>query len=145
MSLGFRGVAMSQVQFGPNMGGNIGTAVLGSLVVSRLEANIQTQLAGLPPAAANFAPKGASSSAQTLFDASKITAARAALPPQLVPLFDQVLHAIRVGLANSLHEIFLLGAAVLVLALIASVFLKDVPMRGRKQEPGAEAAPVVAA
>ncbi|MEO6797172.1 MAG: MDR family MFS transporter [Candidatus Dormibacter sp.] len=145
VSRAFLGVATSQIQFWRNMGGTIGTAVLGSLLVSRLEANIQTQLAGLPPAAANFAPKGASSSAQTLFDASKITAARAALPPQLVPLFDQVLHAIRVGLANSLHEIFLLGAAVLVLALIASVFLKDVPMRGRKQEPGAEAAPVVAA
>jgi hypothetical protein len=102
-------------------------------------------MASLPPAAGNFVPKGASSSAQTLFDGAKISAARAALPPQLVPLFDQVLHAIRVGLANSLHEIFLLGAAVLVLALVASVFLKDVPLRGRKQEPGAEAAPVVAA
>ncbi len=141
----FLGVATSQIQFWRNMGGTIGTAVLGSLLVSRLEANIQTQLAGLPPAAGNFVPKGASSSAQTLFDATKINQARAALPPQLVPLFDQVLHAIRVGLANSLHEIFLLGAAVLVLALVGSVFLKDVPLRGRKQEPGTEAAPVVAA
>ncbi|MDQ6882677.1 MAG: MFS transporter [Candidatus Dormibacteraeota bacterium] len=141
----FLGVATSQIQFWRNMGGTIGTAVLGSLLVSRLEANIQTQMAGLPPAAANFVPKGASSSAQTLFDASKINAARGALPPQLVPLFDQVLHAIRVGLANSLHEIFLLGAAVLVLALLGSVFLKDVPLRGRQQEPGAEAVPVAAA
>ena len=86
-----------------------------------------------------------SSTACASCSAFAINAARAALPPQLVPLFDQVLHAIRVGLANSLHEIFLLGAAVLVLALVASVFLKDVPLRGRKQEPGAEAAPVVAA
>ena len=139
------GVATSQIQFWRNMGGTIGTAVLGSLLVQRLDTNIKAQLAGLPPAAANFVPKGSSSSAQTLFDAGKINAARAALPPQLTPLFDQVLHAIRVGLANSLHELFLYGGAVLVLALIASVFLKDVPLRGRKQEPGTEAAPMAAA
>jgi hypothetical protein len=122
------------------MGGTIGTAVLGSLLVQRLDTNIQAQLAGLPAAAANYVPRGSSSSAQTLFDASKINAARAALPPQLTPLFDQVLHAIRVGLANSLHEIFLIGGAVLLLALVASVFLKDVPLRGRKQanEEGAQ-------
>ncbi|HSO94370.1 MAG TPA: MDR family MFS transporter, partial [Candidatus Dormibacteraeota bacterium] len=140
----FLGVATSQIQFWRNMGGTIGTAVLGSLLVQRLETNIKTQLAGLPPAASNFVPRGSSSSAQTLFDASKINAARAALPPQLTPLFDQVLHAIRIGLANSLHELFLYGAGVLVLALIASVFLKDVPLRGRKQAD-AEGAQVIAA
>jgi EmrB/QacA subfamily drug resistance transporter len=140
----FLGVATSQIQFWRNMGGTIGTAVLGSLLVQRLDTNIKAQLAGLPPAAGSFVPKGSSSSAQTLFDASKINAARAALPPQLTPLFEQVLHAIRVGLANSLHELFLYGAAVLVLALIASVFLKDVPLRGRKQAD-AEGAQVIAA
>jgi len=140
----FLGVATSQIQFWRNMGGTIGTAVLGSLLVQRLDTNIKAQLAGLPPAAGDFVPKGSSSSAQTLFDASKINAARAALPPQLTPLFDQVLHAIRVGLANSLHELFLYGAAVLVLALIASVFLKDVPLRGRKPAD-AEGAQVIAA
>jgi EmrB/QacA subfamily drug resistance transporter len=140
----FLGVATSQIQFWRNMGGTIGTAVLGSLLVQRLDANIQAQLAGLPAAAANFIPRGSSSSAQTLFDASKINAARAALPPQLTPLFDQVLHAIRVGLANSLHEIFLIGGAVLLVALVASVFLKDVPLRGRKQA-NEEGAQVIAA
>ena len=141
----FLGVATSQIQFWRNMGGTIGTAVLGSLLVERLDANIKTQLSGLPAAAANFVPKGSSSSAQTLFDASKISATRAALPAQLTPLFDQVLHAIRVGLANSLHEIFLYGGAVLLVALVASLFLKDVPLRGRRRDAGAEDAPVIAA
>jgi hypothetical protein len=55
-----------------------------------------------------------------------------------------VLHAIRAGLAATLHEIFLYAAAVLILALIASVFLDDVPLRGR-QRTGEEDAPVAAA
>jgi len=61
-----------------------------------------------------------------------------------VAAFDQVLHAIRVGLATTLHEIFLYGGAVLVLALIASVFLNDVPLRGR-QAAKEEGVPVAAA
>jgi hypothetical protein len=57
-----------------------------------------------------------------------------------------VLHAIRAGLAATLHEVFLYGAAILVVALIASVFLNDVPLRGRvQQQPGEEGAPVAAA
>jgi len=139
------GVGTSQIQFWRNMGGTIGTAVLGSLLVQRLDTNIKAQLATLPPGAARFVPKGGSSNAQSLFDNAKISAARAALPPQVAPAFDQVLHAIRVGLALTLHELFLYGGAVLILALIASVFLKDVPLRGRQQAPGEEAAPVVAA
>jgi EmrB/QacA subfamily drug resistance transporter len=139
------GVGTSQIQFWRNMGGTIGTAVLGSLLVQRLDTNIKAQLATLPAGASRLVPKGGSSNAQSLFDQSKISAARAALPAQVAPLFDQVLHAIRAGLATTLHELFLYGGAVLILALIASVFLRDVPLRGRQQEPGAEAAPIAAA
>jgi hypothetical protein len=54
------------------------------------------------------------------------------------------LHAIRAALASTLHEVFLYGGAVLIVALIASVFLNDVPLRGR-QSGNEEAAPVAAA
>jgi hypothetical protein len=85
---------------------------------------------------------GGGSNPQTLFDPAQIAARRAqagALGPQGAAIFDQVLHAIRVGLASTLHEVFLYGAAVLILALIASVFLKDVPLRGQQlaREEGA--------
>ena len=67
-----------------------------------------------------------------------------ALGAQGGAIFDQVLHAVRAALAATLHEIFLYGAAVLVIALIASVFLKDVPLRAR-QPADEEDSPVVAA
>jgi hypothetical protein len=49
-----------------------------------------------------------------------------------------------VALASTLHEVFLYGAAALIIALIATVFLKDVPLRAR-QSASEEDAPVVAA
>ena len=144
----FLGVASSQVQFWRQIGGTIGTAVLGSVLSQQLPVHVGEEVASLhlPAQAARFLPS-AGGSPQTLFDPAQIAARRAqasAFGPQGAALFDQVLHAIRVGLAATLHEVFLLGAAVLILALIASVFLKDVPLRGR-QPAREEGAPEAAA
>jgi len=144
----FLGVASSQVQFWRQIGGTIGTAVLGSVLSQRLAVHIRDQVANLhlPAQAAQLVTRGGSNP-QTLFDPAQIAARRAqasALGQQGAAIFDQVLHAIRAGLAGTLHEIFLYAAAVLILALIASVFLDDVPLRGR-QRAGEEDAPVVAA
>ena len=145
----FLGVASSQVQFWRQIGGTIGTAVLGSVLSQRLPVHISEQVASLhvPQQASRLLGNGGSSP-QTLFDPAQIAASRAsatrALGSQGGAIFDQVLHAVRAALAATLHEIFLYGAAVLVIALIASVFLKDVPLRAR-QPADAEDAPVVAA
>jgi EmrB/QacA subfamily drug resistance transporter len=145
----FLGVASSQVQFWRQIGGTLGTAVLGSVLSQRLPVHIGEQVAALhlPAQAARLVSSGGSSP-QTLFDPAQIAASRAratsALGSQGAAIFDQVLHAVRVALASTLHEVFLYGAAVLIIALVATVFLKDVPLRAR-QPAGEEDAPVVAA
>jgi EmrB/QacA subfamily drug resistance transporter len=144
----FLGVASSQIQFWRQIGGTIGTAVLGSVLAQRLPVHVREQVATLhiPPQIARSVSSGGTNP-QTLFDPAQIAARRAqasGLGPQGVAIFDQVLHAIRAGLAATLHEVFLYGAAVLILALIASVFLKDVTLRGR-QSAREEGAPVAAA
>ena len=58
-------------------------------------------------------------------------AARAAVPPQFAGIFDTVIGAVRQALAATLHDLFLYAMAAALLALVASVFLKDVPIRGR--------------
>ena len=144
----FLGVASSQIQFWRQIGGTIGTAVLGSVLAQRLPAHIQAQVANLNlPAQFLRSVSGGGTNPQTLFDPAQIAIRRAqasALGPQGATIFDQVLHAIRAGLAATLHEVFLYGAAVLIVALIASVFLNDVPLRGRQaareaSAPGAAA------
>ena len=145
----FLGVASSQVQFWRQIGGTLGTAVLGAVLSQRLSVKISEQLGALhlPSQALRFVPSGGNP--QSIFDPSAIAARRAqaaALGPQGAAIFDNVLHAIRAGLAATLHEVFLYGAAILVLALIASVFLDDVPLRGHvQQQPGEEGAPIAAA
>ena len=77
------------------------------------------------------------SNPQAVFDPSVIaarrTAATAAGGPQAAAIFDQVLHALRAGLAGTLHDVFLYSGAVLILALVASLFLREVRLRGQAQ------------
>ncbi len=126
------GVVTSQIQFFRNVGATIGTAVLGSFLSQRLPVNIQTQIdaLNLPPATKQFASAG-TGNVQTLFD----PAARANIPAAFQGIYDQVLVAVRTGLAATLQDVFLAACAASVLALVASVFLDDVPIR--RQQRGA--------
>jgi len=120
------GVVTSQIQFFRNVGATIGTAVLGSFLSQRLPINIQTRIdaLNLPPAVSQFAAQG-TGNVQTLFD----PAARANIPPAFQGIFDQVLVAVRSGLAATLHDVFLAACAASLLAVVASLFLDDVPIR----------------
>jgi hypothetical protein len=125
----FLGVASSQIQFWRNLGGTIGSAVLGSILANRLPGAIADQVAALhlPP---GFRLSGGSGgSPQQLFDPAHLAALRAQVPAPLAPLFDQVIHATRVGLATTMHELFLIAAVILVVSLVATLFMREVPIR----------------
>ncbi len=128
----YLGVATSQIQFWRNMGGTVGVAVLGSILSHRLPEHIRSEIASLnlPRDAQSLLGTGGGN-AQSLFDPVRIAAARAAGPAQLAPAFDQIIGAVRLALAGALHELFLYGTGVLLLALAASVFLREVPLLAR--------------
>ena len=128
----FLGVASSQIQFWRNIGGTVGTAILGAVLSHELPLKIQDNVAALnlPPQFANALPK-AGSSAQAIFDPGQIAATRAALPAQAQPLFDQVLNAIRAALAATTHDVFIYATAVVAVAVVASLFLTEAPLKAR--------------
>lgn len=122
------GVVTSQVQFWRNVGGTIGTAVLGSVLSQRLPERVSAEVAALQlPAGLGVAvPQGGS--AQALFDPAAIALARAGLPTPALAAFESVLAAVRSALALTLEEIFLFGAVAVAIALPISLFLDDVPL-----------------
>jgi EmrB/QacA subfamily drug resistance transporter len=126
----FVGVVSSQIQFWRNIGGTVGVSILGAVLAHELPTKIQQQIAALnlPPQALAAIPSGASP--QALFDTAQLAATRAQLPPALQPIFDQVLLAIRTALALTVHEVFFYATGIVALAAIASVFLKEAPIRG---------------
>jgi EmrB/QacA subfamily drug resistance transporter len=134
----YLGVGTSQFQFWRNVGGTAGAAVLGTILAQRLPDAISTQIArvNLPPVFKNALGSSASNP-NALLDPAKIAAAKAKLSPQLAPLFDQAMHAVRQALAFTLHDLFLIAMALSAVALIATLFMPDVPLRSRQPQRGA--------
>jgi EmrB/QacA subfamily drug resistance transporter len=128
----YLGVASSQIQFWRNLGGTVGSAILGAVLANRLPSYLTTRVAALnlPPQVVNSLPKGGS--ANSILDPTLL----AKLPPAFV-------HAIRLALSDTLHDIYFFAGAILVIALISTVFLKEVPLTGDKAEKGFDEEPAI--
>jgi EmrB/QacA subfamily drug resistance transporter len=125
----YLGVVSSQIQFWRNIGGTIGVAILGAVLSHDLPKKIQENIAALnlPPALLSSLPTGASP--QAIFDPAKIAALRASVPAPFQPVVDQILTAVRAALASTIHEVFFYATAIVFVAVVASLFLKEVPIR----------------
>jgi EmrB/QacA subfamily drug resistance transporter len=144
----YLGVVSSNLQFFRNMGGTLATAILGSVLANRLGPNIQDQInkLNLPPAFKSSIklPTGVGG-AQQLFNAATLARERAALPVPVRPLFDQIIVAVKVGLATTMHEVFLIALAAVLVTLVVTVFMPNVPLQAARRQPGSatgEASPV---
>ncbi len=127
----YLGVVSAQIQFWRNVGGTIGVSILGAVLAHQLPVKIQENIAALNLAPQAVAAIPSSSSPQAIFDAARIAATRAQLPPQFQSVFDQVLVSVRAALASTIHDVFLYATVIVAVAAVASVFLKEVPIRGR--------------
>lgn len=107
------GVATASTQFFRNVGSTVGIAIFGTVMTSGLGAAI---MGHLPPEAAATAG-GALSHADA--GSALDPAAMEGMPPV-------VLAAVRAGLADRLHEVFLLGLPVLAVVLVATALIPHV-------------------
>ena len=131
----YLGVGTSQIQFWRNVGGTVSSAVLGSILAQRLPGAIAAEVGKLHlPASALGALGKSAGNPNELLDPAQIAARKASLPAQLAPLYDQAIHAVRAALALTLHDLFLIAIALSAIALIASLFMPDVPLRSRQPQ-----------
>jgi EmrB/QacA subfamily drug resistance transporter len=127
----FLGVASSQIQFWRNLGGTVGSSVLGAVLANRLPDYLKTRVEALhvPAQVLNHLPTG---NANAIFQPGLLSS----LPAPFVA-------AIRYALSDTLHDIYLFAAAVLVVALVSTVFMKEASLTAAPRSAGfGEAAPV---
>jgi EmrB/QacA subfamily drug resistance transporter len=108
-------VATSATQLSRSIGAAVGLAVLGTILSQGMIAALPKYL---PPGAAARLNLSGASSAGALFD-----------PSQLAHLPSAIAIGIRHGLADALHPVFLAGVPILLVALIATLFIREVPLR----------------
>lgn len=114
------GVATASSQFFRNVGSTVGIAIFGSAMTAGLTGAIARYL---PPGAAESMPEGA-------------TGAGAVLDPAaLEDLPAPVVEAVRHGLADQMHIVFLIGIPIVIAAFIATLMIRVIPLRETIAEP----------
>lgn len=106
------GVATSSVQFFRNVGSTVGIAISGTIMASTL-----------PGALARHLPPEVSA------NAGQIDAGAVLDPAVLATLPPAVAEGVRRGLAEALHNSFLIGIPLGIFVLVVSLFIKAVPLR----------------
>src|SRR5690625_2533547 len=108
------GIATSATQFFRSAGATVGIAVFGTIWTSRVGEKVATHL----PAGAEDAMPAGGVDVGSVLD-----------PGALAQLPAPVAEAIRNGLADALHDVFVFGIPIVLIAVIATLFLKVLPLR----------------
>ncbi|HZG76355.1 MAG TPA: MDR family MFS transporter [Paenibacillus sp.] len=135
------GVATASATLFRNLGGTIGIAVLGSVTNAALSRNLKDALESRDGVdLTSLDPQTAESvtpflNPQILLDQPKLEGILASMPTELQPLVEQLTAMLRTVLADTLSTVFLCGTALLVVALLLVVFLKEIPLRSAQKGP----------
>lgn len=155
------GVVTAAVQFFRSIGSTVGVALLGSLVngrfQSQLPSELQAQVNTLPPEVQRLVPVDRLASGlsnvdpQALVSAQGIARLKAELVQSGTPaaFVDQVVtlitEAMKPALFSGIQQAFLIGALLLAVGLVATAFIKELPLRksnaGPRQQQSQEAVP----
>jgi EmrB/QacA subfamily drug resistance transporter len=112
------GVATSTTQLSRSLGATLGTAIFGTIMTNGMKTEIPKHL---PPRALQ-GPQAAE-----LSDGSGVGAVLD--PNTLGQLPDAVATGIREGLAAAMHPVFVAGLPIIAIALVATLFIKELPLR----------------
>jgi EmrB/QacA subfamily drug resistance transporter len=137
------GVATASSQLFRNLGGTIGIAVMGTIMQSSLKSNLQEAAAGSGFSFSNLDPELAKKLApfqnpEMLLDQPRLQELMTTLPQNIQPMITQMVATLRDALAASLSTVFLAGTALIAVALILTVFLREIPLRTSNKLPQSE-------
>jgi len=127
------GQSTAALTFFRQIGGTIALAAMGTVMTA---AYLPAFHSALPVAILHDVPAqflAAFNNPQILLSPAtlaQIESHAAALGPQSVAMLHQIIEAVKVGLAQGIHNVFILSLGLMIVGLIAVFFLKEIPLRG---------------
>ena len=129
------GVVTSATQFYRSVGGALGLAVLGSYMASRFAAGLSDSLpAEVRRALPEEQLNEMSNNPQVLVNPEALAGLKTSLADggeQGAEVLSILLMTLRESLAGAISDVFVLGAITLAVGFVATIFLKEVPLRTR--------------
>ncbi|GIP32226.1 MDR family MFS transporter [Paenibacillus sp. J2TS4] len=133
------GVATASSQLFRSLGGTIGIAIMGTVMASRMSSKLAEQFASEGGAAQQVPIDPAMAeqmkeflNPQALLDQPKLAEFMAGLPADVQVMFNQLLDKLREALSYGVTSTFLAGAVVTIVAVVLTLFLKEIPLRSAK-------------
>jgi EmrB/QacA subfamily drug resistance transporter len=119
------GAATASTQFFRSIGATVGVAVFGSILLTRYHERFQSSI---PPGTPAVALEPFKEPLMLMQIRSRLEAMYS-LQPHGADLLHLLLNNVRVALLDGLHDIFLAGAVLMVVAVGANLLLRDIPLR----------------
>ena len=127
------GQSTATLTFFRQIGGTIALAAMGSVMTA---AYLPAFHSALPVAILHAVPAqflSAFNNPQILLSPdtlAQIESHAAAMGPQSVAMLHQIIEAVKIGLAQGIHNVFVLSLGLMIVGLIAVFFLKEIPLKG---------------
>jgi len=127
------GQSTATLTFFRQIGGTIALAAMGSVMTA---AYLPAFHSALPVSILHAVPAqflAAFNNPQVLLSPTtlaQIESHAAAMGPQSVAMLHQIIEAVKVGLAQGIHNVFVLSLGLMIIGLIAVFFLKEIPLKG---------------
>ena len=127
------GQSTATLTFFRQIGGTIALAAMGSVMTA---AYLPAFHSALPTAILHAVPAqylAAFNNPQILLSPTtlaQIESHAAAMGPQSVAMLHQIIEAVKIGLTQGIHNVFLLSLGLMIVGLIAVFFLKEIPLKG---------------
>jgi len=121
------GIATAAVQFFRNVGSTVGIAVLGTVMSSHMADDIAAQMKTLDPKTMAAVQQQMQGSDSSSLESSVLD------PSALSKLPAPVADAIRAGMGDAMHSVFLTALPFVIAALVLSLFIKQLPLRSTIQ------------
>lgn len=133
----YLGVATSAMQTFRQIGGTVGVAFLGSIMGNKMQNELaDTEASSLSPPPSPEAGESLAKlqNPQVLMDTAQLEEIRSQIPAEAVPFFNEFIEVLKNALNTSLTTVFLVSAAIIALAFVTTLFLKEIPLRTTNQD-----------
>ncbi len=134
------GVATASTQLFRQIGGTIAVSIMGTIMTQRMidrlnETTTNAHLGDAGSLSPEIAEKlSVLQDPEVLMDADKLSKLKASLPVEIHEMFTKMLDLLREALSYSLSGVFLLGAIVILVACVITLFLKEIPLRTSQRQ-----------